>query len=216
MSFSCQRYWVRPTDGCVRTRPVSLLNDATREAVAALERHALIDVDGDQLAMHQLMAEAVQAELRDKAPGSHPGVRDLQALLTARYGSEEEEAVDADDFAVMRLMGEAAEYAVAKVAAAKGDADMAMQRWGCGMYLRLASVQCHVTSDAGNIERLLVAASGCLQRMRSSGCTGLNDVTWRLRLYEGFVPLIRGDYDVALALLQALEVFQGKADGCDT
>ena len=86
-----------------------------------------------------------------------------------------------------------------------GDADMGMQRWACGMYLRLASVQSHVTSDAGNIERLLVAASGCLQRMRSAGCTGLNDVTWRLRLYEGHIPDIRGDYDVALALLQALE-----------
>jgi tetratricopeptide (TPR) repeat protein len=102
-------------------------------------------------------------------------------------------------------MEEAAEYAVAKVVAAMGDADMAMQRWGCGMYLRLASVQYLVTSDAGNIERLLVAASGCLQRMRSAGCTGLIDVTWRLRLYEGYVPEIRGDYDVKLALLQALE-----------
>jgi hypothetical protein len=47
-----------------------------------------MDVDGDQLGMHQLMALAVRAELEAEAPGSCAGVRDLQVLLTSSALSE--------------------------------------------------------------------------------------------------------------------------------
>ena len=104
----------------VASQPPSSSNSAMREAVSVLEQHALLDVDGDQLGMHQLMAQAVRAELQAEAPGSCPGVYDLQALLTARYGTEEDVDVDAGEYAAMRLMGDAAEYAVAAVVGAVG------------------------------------------------------------------------------------------------
>jgi len=203
--FSRQRYWMRPADGAVRTRFFSFSDDATREAVAALERHALIEIDGDQLALHQLMALAVRAELESEAIGSRPGVEDVRALLDARYGSEEEEDVGAEDFVVMRLIGDVAEHAVAKVLELIGGADVVVQRWACGMLLRLARVQAAVTSDAANMDRLLVAASGCLQRLQGVGCEELDNVDWRLQLYKAAVSRVKADHDAELSMLRALE-----------
>jgi tetratricopeptide (TPR) repeat protein len=176
-----------------------------REAVSVLEQHALLDVDGDQLGMHQLMAQAVRAELQAEAPGSCPGVHDLQALLTARYGTEEDVDVDAGEYAAMRVMGDAAEYAVAAVVEAVGEADMALQRWACGMYLRLANVQVEVASDADACARLLAAAASCLQRMQGQSCAGLRELEWRVQLYWTAVPYMKGDYDEALSKLQKVE-----------
>jgi tetratricopeptide (TPR) repeat protein len=199
--FSCQRYWMK-SDCAVRTRFYSLSNDDTQEAIATLEQHALIDDNSYQLGMHQLMADAVRAELQTEAPGSCPGVLDLQALLTARYGTEEDVYVDAGEYAAMRVMGDAAEYAVAAVVGAVGEADMALQRWACGMYLRLARVQVEVASDADACARLLAAAASCLQRMQGQSCAGLRELEWRVQLYWTEVPYIKGDYDEALSGLR--------------
>jgi tetratricopeptide (TPR) repeat protein len=212
VSFSCQQYWKRRTDGAVRNRLFSPSDNMTLEAVSALQRHALIEVevdeDGKRLAMHQLMAAAVRAELRQY--GSHPGVRDLRALLTARYGLTEEEGVDADDFVVMRQIGDAAEYTMASIVKRIGDADIEMQRWAFSMYLRMARVQFHVTRNAATVDRLLVAAKGCLQRTRSESSSWLNHAVMRLRLYEAEMPIIQGDYEKSLVLLQTMESDFGK------
>jgi tetratricopeptide (TPR) repeat protein len=184
---------------------VSSSYSAMREAVSVLEQHALLDVDGDQLGMHQLMALAVRAELEAEAPGSCAGARDLQALLTVRYGTEKDFDVDAGEYVAMRVMGDAAEYAVAEVVKAIGVADEALQRWACGMYLRLSIVQVAVASDAESCARLLAAAKGSLQRMQGMSCAGVRELDWRLQLYLAAVPNIKGDYDEALSMLQRVE-----------
>jgi tetratricopeptide (TPR) repeat protein len=206
--FSQRRCWMRPADGAVRTRFFSFSDDATREAIAALKRHALIEIqvdNTDQLALHQLMALAVRAELENEVIGSRPGVEDVIALLAARYGLDDEEDINAEEFVVMRLIGDAAEHAVAQVLELVGDADVLVQRWACSMLLRLARVQEIVTSDAADMDRLLVAASGCLQRLRGVGCTELDNLEWRLQLYKATVSGVKGDHDSRLAMLRALE-----------
>jgi len=206
--FSRQRYWMRPADGAVRTRFFSFSDDVTREAVAALERHALIEIDGDngdQLAMHQLMALAVRAELEVEVIGSRPGVEDVIALLAARYGSEENEDVGAEEFVAMRLIGDAAEHVVAKMLELIDGADVMALRLVFGMLLRLACVQEVVTSDAANMDRLLVAAGGCLQRLQGVGCIESGNMEWRLQLYKAAVSGVKGDHDAQLSMLQVLE-----------
>ena len=182
-AFSCQHYWMR-SDSAVRTRFYSLSNHDTQEAIDTLEQHALMDDNSDQLGMHQLMALAVRAELEAEAPGSCAGVHDLQALLTARYGTEEDVDVDAEEYKGMREVGDAAEYAVTAAIEAVGGADVQLQRWACGMYLRLARVQDVVTSDAGNCERLLAAAKACLQRLQAQSRAGLRELDWRMQIYR--------------------------------
>ena len=110
--FSCQHYWERSSDGAVK---ISNSEDMTKEAIEALQRHALIDKDGNQLAMHQLMAKAVQKELDAEAPGSHPGVLELHALLTARHCTDDE-VVHAHRYAEeYAVMGYVAEFALEKL-----------------------------------------------------------------------------------------------------
>jgi tetratricopeptide (TPR) repeat protein len=194
-----------PDCDAVASHPPSVSKVAIGEAVSVLERHALVDVDGDQLGMHQLMALAVRAELEAEAPGSCAGVHDLQALLTARYGTEEDDEVDAEEYKGMREVGDAAEYAVTAAIEAVGGADVQLQRWACGMYLRLAKVQVVVTSDTRNCERLLAGAKACLQRLQGQGCTGLRELDWRMQNYRADVPEMKGDYDEALSMLQRVE-----------
>jgi tetratricopeptide (TPR) repeat protein len=120
--FSCQHYWERSSDGAVK---ISNSEDMTKEAIEALQRHALIDKDGNQLAMHQLMAKAVKKELKAEASGSHPGVFELHALLTARFCTDDEEVhVYAEEYAVM---GHVAEYALKKLVKRTDNAALKLQ-----------------------------------------------------------------------------------------
>ena len=194
-----------PDCDAVASHPPSASKVAIGEAVSVLEQHALMDLDGDQVGMHQLMALAVRAELEAEAPGSCAGVHDLQALLTARYGTEEDVDVDAEEYEGMREVGDAAEYAVTAAIEAVGGADVQLQRWACGMYLRLAKVQVVVTSDTRNCERLLAAAKACLQRLQGQSCAGLRELDWRMQIYRAYVPRMKGNYDEALSMLQSVE-----------
>jgi len=84
--------------------------------------------------------------------------------------------------------------------------DMALQRWACGMYLRLARVQAAVSSDADACARLLAAAASCLQRMQGQSCAGLRELEWRVQLYWTEVLfIVKGDYYKALSGRQKVE-----------
>jgi hypothetical protein len=200
-----QRAAIASESDDVPSQPAPTCHSGVREAISVLEQHALLEVDGDQLGMHQLMARAVRDELTAEAPGVCAGVEGLQALLTARYGTEEDIDVEADEYVAMRLMGECAEYAVAEAAKAAGSGDVGLQRWACGMYLRLARVQLVVTSDAASCERLLCAGRGCLQRLEGQGCDDVQQLEWRMRLYEASALGDKGDFDAKLSVLQSLE-----------
>jgi tetratricopeptide (TPR) repeat protein len=209
-----------PSDEGICSRLDSSADITTRDVFHILERHALITVDGDHLAMHQLMACAVRAELEIHMPASLPGVDDMRVLLTAWYGTEDDEQVHAVDYEVFRSMGHAVEHVLSCiyeiVKKRNCDSDLHLVYWMCGMLLRSAVVQENVTHDTSSMERLLSVAKECVERLRSMCASGadsgkLEDLEWRLHLYQASVKGIKGDFKGQLELLEKLEADKAHA-----
>lgn len=205
VSFSLQRYWIRPDDdtnvlcvGATGTRLFSVSDDATREAINLLQRHALIEIDGDQLALHQLMSLAVRAELGLKETLHLPGeedlrvLQDVRTLLTALFGTVENDKVEhATAYPMMQTLGNAAEYMLDRVLKMMHpsnacDSLLPQLRWMCGMFLRLANIQELVACDTSRRENLLLSATRCLNQLQQFqvDVREFDELQWRLDLYE--------------------------------
>lgn len=223
--FSLQRYWKKigddtkvVCDGEVRNRSFSYSDDATREAIDLLQRHALIDYDGEKLEMHQLMSFACRAELglseTLRCPGEEDlrALQDVRALLTAVFGTVENDKVeDANAYPVMQTVGNTAEYMLERILNMMDPSNVCDSlvphlRWMCGMSLRLANIQELVACDISRKKNLLLSANSCFEQLVAAQVNSveLEDLEWRLRLYEneGQVP----------QLLQLLERYQNSSN----